>query len=222
MESHQKNQKQRLNVKTKAQLYECMLRNGWYLPAITSTLLTVKYMLSIKDGAVWCPRYEYLKLRACPRPPLKSLLISELHLELNSFKEKRNTAIDETHQPDVDWLLIALATLNANHRYFAKNYVPSVMETRKIFGNIPDINITEDEDELYIHDDFFDDIPSEILDSKSSKKSIIPMSSQEKNKDNIQSAIKIRSKFRQIKHKLEGFGGFDQIDGEDEQKPEEI
>jgi len=145
-----------------------------------------------------------------------------LHLELDSFKEKRLTSIDDKHQPDVEWLLIALSTLNVNHRYFAKNYMPSVIESRKIFGKLPDINITEDEDELYIHNDFFDDIPSEILDSKSSKKSIIPKSSQEKNKDNIQSAIKIRSKFRQIKHKLEGFGGFDQIDDEDEQKPEEI
>ena len=97
-----------------------------------------------------------------------------------------------------------------------------MIESRKIFGKLPDINITEDEEELYIHDDFFDDLPSDILDSKLSKKSIIPMSSQEKNKDNIQSAIKIRAKFRQIKHKLEGFTGFDEIDDEDEQKPEEI
>jgi hypothetical protein len=68
---------------------------------------------------------------------------------------------------------------------------------------------------LEIYDDFFDDLPSDILDSNF-KKSIIPKSSQEKNKDNIQSAIKIRSKFRQIKHKLKGFTGLDQIDDEDE------
>ena len=152
---------------------------------------------------------------------MKSLLISELHLELNLFKEKRNTAIDEKHQPDVEWLLIALSTLNVNHRYFAKNYIPSVIESRKIFGKLPDLNINEEEDELEIYDDFFDDMPSDILESNS-KKSIIPKSSQEKNKDNIQSAIKIRSKFRQIKHKLKGFISLDGIDDEEEQKPEDI
>ena len=96
-----------------------------------------------------------------------------------------------------------------------------MIDSRKIFGKLPDLNINEEENELEIYDDFFDDLPSDILESNS-KKSIIPKSSQEKNKDNIQSAIKIRAKFRQIKHKLEGFTGFDEIDDEDEQKPEEI
>ena len=97
MESHQNSKKQRLNVKSRAHLYECMQRNGWYLPAITSTLVTVKYLLDIKDGIIWCPRYEYLKMRACPRPPLKSLLIEEVKQELQSFKEKRNIGIDDKH-----------------------------------------------------------------------------------------------------------------------------
>ena len=82
MESHQNKKKQRLNVKSKSHLYECIQRNGWYLPSLTSTLVTVKYMISIKDGEIWCPRYEYLKMRPCPRPPLKSLLIEELLKEL--------------------------------------------------------------------------------------------------------------------------------------------
>jgi hypothetical protein len=138
MKSHQKQEKQRQTVKTKAQLYECMQRNGWYMPSESSTMVTVKYMIAIKEGEVWCPRYEYLKLRPCPRPPLKSLIIEELHKELDSFKEKRNTGIWEKHEPDVEWLLISLASINANHRYFAKDYVPSVKESRNIFGNVAD------------------------------------------------------------------------------------
>jgi hypothetical protein len=65
-------------------------------------------------------------MRPCPRPPIKALLIAEIHNELAKFKEVKNTGIDEKHYPDNDWLLVTLATLNPNHRYFAKDYVPSL------------------------------------------------------------------------------------------------
>lgn len=70
------------------------------------------------------------------------------------------------------------------------------MESRKIFGNIKDIKISDsDEEDIKVYDDFFDDLPEDILDSKQ-KKSIIPKSNSEKKKDKIETAIKIRSKFR--------------------------
>ena len=56
--------------------------------------------------------------------------------------------------------MITLATLNTNHRYFKKDYVPSVMESRKLFGNMKDIQISDsDEEDIKVHDDFFDDLP---------------------------------------------------------------
>ena len=30
-----------------------------------------------------------------------------------------------THQPDIEWLLIVLSTLQPNHRYLGKSYYPS-------------------------------------------------------------------------------------------------
>ena len=118
MNSHLNSNKKRLNVKSKAHLYECMQRNGWYMPSINSTLVTVKYMLDVKDGNTWCPRYQWLKMRPCPRPPIKLILIQEIHKELSKFKEARNTGIDEKHFPDNEWLIVTLATLNTEHRYF--------------------------------------------------------------------------------------------------------
>ena len=72
---------------------------------------------------------------------MKSLMIEELLKELAKCKEIRNTGIDEKHQPDNDWLLVALSTLNPSHRYFDKDYVPSIIESRKIFGKMPDIKL---------------------------------------------------------------------------------
>jgi hypothetical protein len=145
------------------------------MPSINSTLLTVKYMINVKDGVFWCPRYDYLKMRPCPRPPLKYLLIEELEKELKAFKEIRNTGIDEKHQPDNDWLLLTISTLNPNHRYFHKDYVPSLVESRKIFGKIQDFKDVESDEDIKIHDDFYDNLPEDIFDSKK-KNSIIPKS----------------------------------------------
>jgi len=33
--------------------------------------------------------------------------------------------ITGTHQPDIEWLLVALSTLQPNHRFFGKSYYPS-------------------------------------------------------------------------------------------------
>jgi hypothetical protein len=30
-----------------------------------------------------------------------------------------------THQPDIEWLLVVLSTLQPNHRFFGKSYYPS-------------------------------------------------------------------------------------------------
>ena len=46
-----------------------------------------------------------------------------------------------------------------------------------------------------MHDSFFDDLQEDIFDIKC-KERIIPKSSSEKKRDNIQAAIKIRGKFR--------------------------
>ncbi len=74
-----------------------------------------------------------------------------------------------------------------------------------------------------MHDDFFDDLPEDMFNSRKNK-NFMPKSSSEQKRDNIEAAIKIRAKFRQIKHQLGGFKdieGLDRFDEED-QKPEDV
>ena len=42
---------------------------------------------------------------------------------------------------------------------FKKEYVPSVIESRKIFGKIQNFNNSDSDEEIKVHDDFFDDLP---------------------------------------------------------------
>jgi hypothetical protein len=52
----------RQTVRTKEGLYEAMQRNRFYLPKMTSTIVTVNWMLKIKNGEIHCPKYSEIKL----------------------------------------------------------------------------------------------------------------------------------------------------------------
>ena len=40
-----------------------------------STLFTVKSIQEVKEGKMYVPKYEEVKLRPCPKPPLKCFVI---------------------------------------------------------------------------------------------------------------------------------------------------
>ena len=56
-------------------LYEIGLRNQYFLPASKSSFCTVDYLVKVKDGLVFCPRYPEIRLKACPTPPTKYELL---------------------------------------------------------------------------------------------------------------------------------------------------
>ena len=67
---------------------------------------------------------------------------------------------DAKHEADLEWLLVVLSTLNPNHRYFAKDYVPSLQETRK--NPIATISHKNFEEEFDLADEeFFKDLPKD-------------------------------------------------------------
>jgi len=137
-----------------------MQRNGFYLASPNSTLITVQYMLDIKDGVTWCPLYEDVRIRPCPRKPLKQLIIQEVKNELKKKDGNLSNWIDEKHQPDVEWLLVILATLNPEHRYFQKQYVPQLNELRKT--HFEQKEGEEEQDQEFHVDEFFKDLPQDI------------------------------------------------------------
>ena len=68
-----------------------------------------------------------------------------------------------THQPDIEWLLIVLSTLQPNHRYFGKSYYPSDEELGGRGAKVKNQNDDE-------YDEFFDDLPEHLSKAKYSKK----------------------------------------------------
>ena len=69
----------------KAEQYEAMQRIGFYLPAITSTIVTKSFLDKVYEKKEWCPKYHEVKLRPCTRPPIKSYFIDEIKIILDEM-----------------------------------------------------------------------------------------------------------------------------------------
>ena len=109
-------------VKTKAELHEAMVRNGYYMPSYKSSIITISWMKGIRSGTVWCPKYDELRLRSCYSPPSKDLIVSEINKILN--KNEMDLGLTRDNAPKVSWLLAILGTLHSRHTFFAKSYMP--------------------------------------------------------------------------------------------------
>ena len=109
-----------LNFQT---LYEMILRNSFYLPARNSSFCTVDYLIAVKKGELFCPKYEDIRLRPCPIPPTKLELIKEI-IKLNKLMDWNMGLDEEGKFPDTHWLLAVLSTYSPAHAFFQKDFRP--------------------------------------------------------------------------------------------------
>ena len=60
---------------SKEDKYEANVRNGFYMWKYNCSINTVKSIQEVKEEKMYVPRYEEVKLRPCPKPPLKCFVI---------------------------------------------------------------------------------------------------------------------------------------------------
>ena len=178
---------------TKQDKYEINQRNGFYMWAYNSSINTVQNIQMVKDHKIWVPMYDEVRLRPCPKPPLKNFVLKEVEAALKEKEEWRlQTILDleqgiiensdeiqkvikrpfelnltSNHQPDIEWLLAVLSTLKPNHRYFGKSYYPSDVE---LGGRGAKVRHEVDAD----YYEFFEDLPEHLSKAKYSKKAGVP------------------------------------------------
>jgi len=118
-----------VKARTKPSEYEAMLRNGFILPKLNSTIVNKIYMYRVKSGQEYCPHASDIKVyKICINPPGKLFLLSEIQQELQKQGDVRDLTYDEKHLPDVEWCVKALLALNPQHPIFNKDYVPGINE----------------------------------------------------------------------------------------------
>ena len=178
---------------TKQDKYEINQRNGFYMWGYNSSINTVQNIQLVKDGKIWVPMYDEVRLKPCPKPPLKNFMLKAVEQALQEKEEWRVQTVSDleqgliesnedlqrairrpfelsmtgNHQPDIEWLLVVLSTLKPNHRYFSKSYYPSDVE---LGGRGAKVKHEADAD----YDEFFDDLPEHLSKAKYSKKARAP------------------------------------------------
>lgn len=65
-------------IQGKADLYDAVVRNGYYLPKRKSSIITEEYLEGVIYKRYACPLYSEIRLKPCPSPPDKSTLIGFL------------------------------------------------------------------------------------------------------------------------------------------------
>lgn len=58
-----------VQISSVAMLHELMSRQDYMLPALKSRWTTLKKLLEVRDGKIWCPKQSQSVLRVCTRPP---------------------------------------------------------------------------------------------------------------------------------------------------------
>ena len=134
-------------IKSKADLYEAALRNGFFLPKFKSSVVTEDYIYGVLTGTVLCPKYKDIKLLPCPKPPDKETLIS--YAQDATADQSKSLGIDGMHTPDKSWLLAIISTYDPSCEIFRKSYVPA-----------PRVEKMENKAKIALPADFLEGLPA--------------------------------------------------------------
>lgn len=91
------------HVRSKDELYDMLVRNKFFLPKLSSTMVTEDYMTSVMLLQTTCPKYSEIRLSAAPSLPIKEVLIAKL--EAIAKSNHWNFGFSEKGKPDKQWLV---------------------------------------------------------------------------------------------------------------------
>jgi hypothetical protein len=140
-------------VNSKKSYYEACIRNGFFLPSFKSSLITMEYLIAVREKRILCPMHAEIRLRPCPVPPLKELILGEILKceQIMGFNIGLSKP-EDAWLVDSEWLVALLSTMNPDHRFFRKDYKPSPEESRQRTNPLEDACISN-------ADNFFTDLP---------------------------------------------------------------
>ena len=108
------------SLANKDHFYDVLTRSGYYLPS--KSFCDVEYLDGVMHGLRWAPMHAHVKLRPCPLPPPKRDVLIEVERLLRVQKMPALTKVNSKSQPDLRFLLTALATLQPDHFMFNRDY----------------------------------------------------------------------------------------------------
>ena len=87
-------------------------------------------MMNVLKENAWCPLTEDIRIKPCPRPPNKDVLLDKFWNFVDFNRLPMAGVNREKHRFDKRWLLDVLSTFVANDEIFTKPYMPPVKASK--------------------------------------------------------------------------------------------
>jgi len=124
------------------------------VPPFQSKCITIDYLEKVRAGTYFVPNYRDMQIRPCPNPPKKKRIFDEI-MQLCQQHNVNFGMKDETYA-NADWFLDVLSSINPEHPFFHKSYVPSADDSKYT-------RISKAKPDLSNDDGFFDGLPPKML-----------------------------------------------------------
>ena len=120
----------KMKVSSKKLLWEAIRRNGAYIPDYKCKCINIHYLENIKSEKYWAPPYKHLVIRPCPTPPKKAVIFNEIMKACRNQDPVVQLGIKDEHGATTEYFLHVLSTINPDHPFFGKGYLPSAEDSK--------------------------------------------------------------------------------------------
>lgn len=119
-------------VRTKKDLYEAAIRNGYYLPPMRDSFVTADFLDDVRIGACWLPKTAECQVKSTavmiPKAELATTLVTEMQNHAANLDNNLRLPFLATtnriaqHKPQMQFMLTLLGNIKPDHELFQKGY----------------------------------------------------------------------------------------------------
>jgi hypothetical protein len=114
-----------VRISSVKELWELMIRNDHYMPALKSKYCTMKTLLHVKEGKLFGMKHSAMKFKKIAQEPSKKVLLDKLIHYVGLRGGNLGVSEKKNNVPDKEWMINVIYTLsNGADEIFKKDYTP--------------------------------------------------------------------------------------------------
>jgi hypothetical protein len=133
------------------ELYEALQRYGYVMPKFTCQLVNKAYLHYVLRKKFWVPNQVDVRFRNCPKPPTSQVLVEKLLHQTERRRLETGIVPAKRNFPNVEWMLLVLATLSPDDEIFTKGYMPPQRARKESIAEValPDDPVFDGLDDVF-------------------------------------------------------------------------
>jgi len=100
-----------VRISSVKELWELMVRNDHYMPALKSKYCTMKTLLHVKEGKLFGMKHSAMKFKKIAQEPSKKVLLDKLIHYVGLCGGNLGVSEKKNNVPDKEWMINVIYTL---------------------------------------------------------------------------------------------------------------